>query len=226
MAVDDSYTKALLHCDGANASTTFTDESGKTWTAVGNAQLTTTAPKFGTACGTFDGTGDRITVPASSDFNFGTSDFTIDFWAKAGTTQMGVMSQNSASNADAGHWSFWFNVGANNIRLYVGGTSTLTGTFTQSNVWNHIALVKSSGNFIIFANGTSLGSVANSTSIGSSTIGLKIGAALNTSSTDYTGKLDEIRISKGIARWTTTFTPPTSEYVPLGGRQFQTIWWL
>lgn len=47
MAVDDGYTVVLLHMNGTDASTTFTDESGKTWTAGGNAQIDTAQSKFG-----------------------------------------------------------------------------------------------------------------------------------------------------------------------------------
>ena len=80
----DAYTKALLHFDGADESTTFTDESGKTWTAQDNAQLDTSVKKFGTASGLFDGTGDYVDSEVSADFGFGTDDFTVDFWMKSG----------------------------------------------------------------------------------------------------------------------------------------------
>ena len=78
MAVDDSYTKVLLHMNGTDASTTFTDESGKTWTANGNAQIDTASYKFATGSGLFDGGGDYIDTPDNADFNFGSGDFTID----------------------------------------------------------------------------------------------------------------------------------------------------
>ena len=65
MAVDDSYTKALLHMDGADGSTTFIDESGKTWTRAGNAQIDTSQYKFGGASGLFDGSGDWVDTPGS-----------------------------------------------------------------------------------------------------------------------------------------------------------------
>ena len=77
-----AFTKSLLHFDGADASTTFTDESGKTFTARGNAQLDTAQQKFGTASGLFDGTGDYIDTPDHADWFLGTGDFTIDFWVR------------------------------------------------------------------------------------------------------------------------------------------------
>src|SRR3972149_9214360 len=66
----DSYTKLLLHMDGANGSTTFTDEMGQAVTANGNAQISTAQSKFGGASGLFDGTGDYLSVPASADWDF------------------------------------------------------------------------------------------------------------------------------------------------------------
>ena len=82
MAVDDSYTKLLIHCDGADASTTFTDESGKTITTVGNAQVDTAYKVFGTGSLLLDGTGDALTLDDSEDWNFGSGDFTVDFRVK------------------------------------------------------------------------------------------------------------------------------------------------
>src|SRR3990167_5725818 len=75
----DSYTQLLLHCDGVDAATTFTDEIGKAVTANGNAQIDTAQKKFGTASGLFDGTGDYLSLADSDDWNFGAGDFTIDF---------------------------------------------------------------------------------------------------------------------------------------------------
>ncbi|MDI6787615.1 MAG: hypothetical protein QME51_04520, partial [Planctomycetota bacterium] len=76
--IDDAYTKALLHFDGTDASTTFIDESGKIWTRYGNAQIDTAQSKFGGASGLFDGAGDYITTPDHNDFNLGSGNFTVD----------------------------------------------------------------------------------------------------------------------------------------------------
>ena len=82
MAVDDSYTKALLHFNGSDTSTTFTDESGKTWTGAVTAQLDTAQKKFGTASLLLDGDSDYISTPDHADFDVGSGDFTIDFWVR------------------------------------------------------------------------------------------------------------------------------------------------
>ena len=84
MSVDDSYTKALLHFDGADASTTITDESGKTWTPAGTAQIDTAQYKFGTASLLLDGNSDLVYLADSSnwDVTADATDYTIDFWIK------------------------------------------------------------------------------------------------------------------------------------------------
>ena len=79
-AVDDGYTVALLHMNGVDNSTTFTDESGKSWTANGDAQISTSQSKFGGASGLFDGTG-GLSISDSDDFYL-PADFTIDFWLR------------------------------------------------------------------------------------------------------------------------------------------------
>src|SRR3990172_8980810 len=78
MARDDSFTVSLLHGDGVDGSTTFTDEDGRIWTPSGNAQIDTAQKKFGTGSMLFDGTGDYISTPDSIDFFFGTENFTVD----------------------------------------------------------------------------------------------------------------------------------------------------
>jgi len=82
----DEFTVALLHMNGTDAATAFTDETGKTWTAQGNAQIDTGQSKFGGASGLFDGTGDYIDTPDSTDWQLdGGADanlWTIDFWVR------------------------------------------------------------------------------------------------------------------------------------------------
>lgn len=71
---------ALLHMNGSDASTTFTDQRGHTFTAAGNAQIDTAQSKFGGASGLFDASGDYISTPDSDEWSFGSGDFTIECW--------------------------------------------------------------------------------------------------------------------------------------------------
>src|SRR4051812_18566118 len=106
---NDSFTKVLLHLDGANTSTSFIDvnEGGSVhaWTAAGNAQLSTAQFKFGSASGLFNpATSDKVTTPASSDFNLGASDLSIDgfFYVSGGNgTHRWMWGQSDAASTYA-----------------------------------------------------------------------------------------------------------------------------
>ena len=224
MAVDDSYTKSLLHCDGADTSTTITDESGKTWTAVANAQIDTTAKKFGTGSVIFDGEGDIITCPTSADWDVGSGDFTVDFWLYPTTAaRQGVFYLSYDTHYHFGidfHYS-----GTRNINIWASSNGSswdlLTadaagngtgGTSLALTTWSHVAVTRSGNVWRTFINGvkdieqTAAGTVLDS----NETImfgNWKIGAL-----SYFSGQLDEFRFSLGIARWTANFTAPTSSY--------------
>lgn len=226
MAVDNDYTKALLHMNGADASTTFTDESGKTWSAVGNAQIDTAQSKFGGASGLFDGVVDYLESAASVDWQgFGTTalSFTVDFWTKVNSaTDTAFVAQVADAN---NFWQFDRLTASStlNFRLRVGGVDvvSLAGTnfFTDTN-WHHVALVKAGGvsaaDYYLFKDGTQISTV-NDNSTGAFSGVLRVGGGGGAGFGSLNGWIDEFRLSNGVARWTANFTPPTSEYVPFSG---------
>ncbi len=227
----DSYTKLLLHQDGTNASTTFTDSSatGHTVTASGNAQLNTSTKKFGTAAGTFDGTGDRITAPDSADFTFGSNDFTIDTWinltsAPASGFGAAIYSQDGGAGIFtpvAVYLSTGMHVilyaSSNNSSWDVhGGTDVCDATSALSTgSWHHFALVRSGNNWMVFIDGTQCGTTqVASGALFDSTSNVYIGGQFQSAagSGGINGYLDEYRVSNGIARWTSNFTVPAVAY--------------
>lgn len=217
----DSYTKLLLHCDGTNGSTTFIDETGKTVTANGNAQISTAQSKFGGSSAYFDGSGDYLEVPDSDDWYFDTGALTIDFQCNisalptSGNYQVlfrqdeGYLSQNFWGITiynDSGTMQIIFGVYVSSVLalLLTANISLSTG------VWTHIALVRNGDTFTFYKDGVSIGSTTQAVTIPN------FAAPVAIAGTDtqfyYNGYLDEIRISKGIARWTSNFTPPTAPY--------------
>ena len=211
MAVDDANTVVLLHFDGLDASTTFTDESGKTRTPVGDAQLDTAQKVFGTASGLFDGTGDYISTGSSSDFAFGTGPFTIDFRARWAVSPVmaciACIGYVSAADKMTAYWQ------GNQIKLGLPGYDVAASSAWLPSVdtWYHIAIVREADYKVYFyvdgvAKGTGLLKNA-SISAGAAFIGSDVGGA-----TPFNGWIDEFRVSN-VARWTTNFTPPTSAYV-------------
>lgn len=227
MAVDDSSTVVLLHMDGADTSTTFTDESGKTWTARGNAQIDTAQSEFGGASGLFDGTGDWIDTPDSTDFDLFSSaseSETIDFWVKinSATDTSFICHYTDANN----FWQIDRLSSNNNIgfRLRVGGADLIgfSGSFFGDSNWHHFALVKVGGSpatYTIYKDGTSIATTTSS-STGNFSGTLRIGGNGGAGFVSLNGWLDEFRISKGVARWTANFTPPTAAYAPVSNAYF------
>jgi hypothetical protein len=221
----DTYTKLLLHCDGADGSQTFIDSAtGKAVTAVNHAQIDTAQSKFGGGALLLDGTDDYLTALDSADWNFGDGDFTIDFWFRPAAGQSAYTTWIAQEKDSSNYWLFDMGANGTNPRF-----SSITGTVQKgeisvtnaqtftTNTWYHMALVRYGANLLIFKDGTSL-ALTVSNALGTQgdhaavlTIGMRpsIGRYTN-------GWIDEFRISKGIARWTANFTPPTSPYSKSG----------
>jgi hypothetical protein len=215
---EDTNSKLVINFNGLDAATTYTAESGQTVTFVNQAQLDTAQKKFGTSSLLLDGTTDYVSVPASSDFSFGSGDFTIDFWARwasvpTGTTPHIFFSSGACFKAwyspDFDCISFEYHKGGAEFLLY----NASCWSDPQINTWYHFAVVR---------NGTSLkwykdGVLLSSSSIGTDTIdacsqALTFGYDLELTRWSFNGWFDCIRVSKGIARWTSNFTPPDAEY--------------
>ena len=186
-----------------------TDRVGKTVTAYGNAQQSTTQKKFGTSSVQFDGTGDYLEITSNPDFNYGTSDFTIELWSyqssfspsgqtlidhRTSATDVSILLDTDSSGA---------------VKLFVNGSYRITAnTSLTSSAWNHIALSRVSGTTRMFINGT-LQSTTYADSNNYLSKPLVIGASY-AGANGLVGYLDEIRITKGVGRYTTTFVPPES----------------
>jgi hypothetical protein len=210
---DFANVSLLLHGDGANGSTTIVDSSPspQTVTAFGNAQISTAQSKFGGASIAFDGSGDYLTGPSNNaNFNFGTGDFTIEAFAYPVEPRSGTIFCYRSSASDGviviQYISQWF--------AKVGNTSVAGGSVTI-NSFSHIAAVRASGVLTLYVNGTSVGSNSSATDnvTGSASHVVRIGApSESTSSLQWNGYIDDLRITKGVARYTANFTPPTAPF--------------
>jgi hypothetical protein len=211
----DAFTKILLHFDGADGGTVFTDSAviPNTFTASGNAQTHSTsfaAPKFGLSSGKFDGTGDMIQCPDSAGIRPGSGDWTLDFLVRfnAGGTNQTLF--DKGYNANGG--LLIQTDTALKLRVFGGPTQVaIESTSTPTGVWTHKAIVRSGNTFTIYSGGVSAGS---GSLVGGLTLTspLSIGAKQTDGSFSLNGNLDEYRWSVGIARWTANFTPPTAPY--------------
>jgi hypothetical protein len=187
---------------------TAVERGGKTLTAVGNAKLTQSVKKFGTAGLILDGTGDYVTVASSDDFGFGTGNFTIEGWFYKNTaTQMVLFDMRTTSSQSS---IYVESNAAGNLRLFVSGAYRLTSSNAMpTGEWTHVAISRVSGVTRFFINGVvSTNTYADTNDYGSAKP-LVLGASF-TGTTAVNGYIDDFRVSKGIGRYTTTFTAPTS----------------
>jgi hypothetical protein len=222
---NDANTLLLIHAEGANASTTITDDnsgrSPRALIAQGNAQLDTAQSKFGGSALLCDGTGDYVMSPAGSQWDFGTSSFTIEYWIRfnVAPTLYVPIALRSSSSIFNGEW--WCEITNAEKKMYWGfknyaGTQyyvnlALAGTAFATGQWYHIALVNNAGTAQMYVNGTATGATtALSGSFGISTTDLWIGAGAGAYSLN--GWMDEVRISN-TARYTSGFTPSTTPFV-------------
>lgn len=222
-ADNDSFTKVLLHFDGTNGSTTITDSnaggSAHTWTASG-ATISTSQSKFGGASGTFSGTSQWVSTPDSSDFTLGSSDFTVDCWfyVSGGNGTRRILAGQMASGGATSSASFWLEMTTGNVingAINIGGVAKqVTGTTAiTSTGWHHGALVRTGNTLKLFIDGTQEGGdLAISGSVGDSSETLSVGRMGAFTSNTWNGFIDEFRLSVGVARWTSNFTPPSLAY--------------
>ena len=179
---------------------------------VGDAKSSSVQVKYGTGAMYFDGSGDRLTIPATPYLTFGTGDFTIEMWiysgANGGTTR--VMGNGAGSTWAANKWvigavsNFFFAV--NN---YSNSTSMMTSTTAAGdNAWHHLAITRSGNIWRLFVDGVQQATVTSSVSMdGGVSATIDIGRSGVSSDADWTGYLDDLRVTQGFARYTVNFTP-------------------
>lgn len=203
---------ALLHFNGTDGSTTFTDQTGKTWSASGNAQLDTAQQKFGSASALFDGAGDFISTSNSSDFDFGSGNFTIEFFIRANAlTTAAVLGKRLTTNF--GPFAILLNT--SRIECYFStsgsGWNQINSPTISTGTWYHVAAVRDGTSMRLFLNGTQVTPITLTGSLMTNTAGVYLGS--NSGGTQsFNGWIDELRITKGVARYTANFTPPTAEF--------------
>ena len=188
---------------------------------VGNAQISTSVYKYGTGSMAFDGTGDYLFAPASNLYALGGGNFTIEMWiypSNVSTSEMWLVAQtNYAANTG---WSVFMNNNTIKFRLGNTGGTIQSSALLTANTWQHIALVRLGTTLTMYLNGTSFGSgtVNNFTDASLMFVVGGITATTGWNNTlPYTGYIDDLRITKGYARYWFNFQPPAAPYPNYGG---------
>ncbi len=216
---NDAFTKLLLHFDGnfndvANGATnpphTVTPVNGATQQTP---DTNNPASPAGGNFASFDGTDDYLSIPDSDDFEFGASeDFTVEFWAypTSVTSSARVLNKGSSVSPylifqNGANWQFYASSG---VGWDVAFTISL-GT-VDVDAWQHLAVTRQGDTFRLFKDGVQQSSFTSTLSLYDNSSPVTVGSSGN--GEYYEGHLDEVRLSKGIARWTADFTPPAAPY--------------
>ena len=201
----DAYTKALLLFKGVDHSTTFTDETSRVWTASGDAEIFNSLAYFPTGAG-------AIYTADSADFYFGANDFTIEYTVNfdvlpAGSSTALLYAQvdpllNSAIalgiTESSGTYYMVFVVSVAGAPIFVASDSFSPPVV---GVWNTFTVAREGNNTRLFYNGTLLNTYTDIYLMPDISGSLIVGTGLQ-------GWMGRFKVSKGIARWTASYTPP------------------
>ena len=224
----DPYTKMLLHTRGADESTSFLDASpsNHTMTAQADAQIdTAVADPWGGNAGVMmlDGIGDYVSALDSADWNFAAGNWTVEGRFRFNSTS-GIYPMIGQSEDSSKVVQFQYDATNNKLGFFADAAIPPDAIYevdwtASADIWYHIAWVRSGTSIYCFIDGVAQ-SLTVSIAIGSGalpdlTSPLQIGYNIpyGFGGAEYfSGYIAEVRVSKGIARWTANFTPPTKPY--------------
>ena len=210
----------LLCC---NKDTVTGKDVGPTITSSGNPSSSTDTPfPFEPAYSCqFDGYNDKVSIPDTADFEFGSGDFTIEAWVKQTNTAGSGASSHTIVNkwhntSNAKEWILRIDNGTgSNVLQWLQTTNGSSNQFTTGNTtintgsWYHVAVVGHSGTIKLFVNGTQQSATGTQGTIHSYSNELIFGYNKSSNSQWMDGKISNCRITKGQALYTSSFTVPT-----------------
>ena len=206
-------TTLLLGATSANASGIIDETMMSSIDVLGAARASTSQKKFGNSAIYFNGTGDilRLQNNGNQQFTFGNSDFTIDGWLYTSTVAAGfrTICTTRLTSAATDTFRFSFGLRAAALEFYAGSAAVISFGTVTGNTWTHFAATRSSGSLRLFLNGTQVGSTTAFTNYLASDQQLTVGGTVALQDL-WNGYLDELRVTKGYARYVANFTAPTS----------------
>lgn len=216
-------TVLLLHCDGANNSTTLTDDSAQAtsfnYAGTAGRAIKTDQSKFGGASLWGIATGGYVASADNAAHDFGSGKFTIDAWIRGavGWATGPVVAKYNAGGG-AGSFSYRFLVGPNSIQFILStsgsaGTRTISATPTiADSTWYHVAVDFDGTDYRLYLGGTVVATTTAADTIFDSSKKLSVGTD-ESGAARFLGWIDELRVSKGVAKYAgNSFTPPTGAY--------------
>ena len=191
-------------------------------TAGGDVKVSSIESKFGGGSGYFGGT-DYLTVGTTSDTNSGGvfaigDKYTIELWAYYHDLSGEQTIIENFSGGSGPGWTFFKGApgDSRNIAMYINGVTVSSNSTVSQNTWHHIAFTRDGTNAYLFLDGNLIGS---STALGTAesyqgNYPLYIGERNSGDGRSFASKayFDDVRLTKGVARYTANFTPPTQAH--------------
>lgn len=226
--VGDAYwtdVKLLLHMNGADGSVTFTDSSAvaRVLTVNGAVAIDVDQSQFGGASGLFPADDNGfLTAANSADFDFGSGDFTVEMWVRPSTATGRLQFILGTRPPFGGDRGWVMTIGSAGTLGFAGWGSSgativnISGGLMVAGTWQHVAVTRSGSTFRLFRDGTLVATASTAAAIGDSTAVLRFSGDPTTSGRYYAGHIDEVRITKGVARYVADFNVPTSAFPESG----------
>jgi hypothetical protein len=197
---------------------------------VGNAQISTSVKKYGTGSMLFDGNGDNLSTPTTPNLNMGTGNWTIECWVYILSRTLNyplIFGNNNGSyttgalalvnsNSDSASYNDRFCL---SVKDHLNAPTLVASSTNSSNTWYHLAVVRNGTSLVMYRDGTSVASATISSGLGFDwgKLGSRIGGGNWDGAQSYfNGYIDDLRITNGVARYTATFTPPTTAFADKG----------
>ena len=194
-----SNTQCLLKFQGAG----IYDRKGlSNIDTAGNACVDTSEKKYGTGSIKFDGTSDCLDIVPTEQLRLGPNDFTVEFWLNTANSAKTQVFFDMRHDSDTNTSLAVFTSGG--LKFYAGTSSVIIGPISN-NTWHHIAVVRDRSTIRSFIDGVAGGTEANTNDL--TCENFRVGANWGRKAF-VDGHIDDLRVTKGIARYTADFTPP------------------
>ena len=203
--------------------TSFEDIKNHIFTGSGNAQIDTDQYKFGGSSLLLDGNGDYLSSESSNDFGLAANDFTIEFWQRplALTRNESILTIDDGTSSKVNLWNDQYN--QIRAQVIVSGNQVCEPLRSgiSTNTWAHCAIVRSNNVMTVYVGGSGGSGASIENNLGSSAV-INIGLASSGAYSNFTGHIDDLRITKGIARYTENFTAPDVSFLDISPKTGET----